>query len=142
VEASSSTYARADASAKWTGWVGFAGWLMIMIGAIDVFEGLIAVIRDKYYVLAPNQIIIFDMTTWGWLTLLWGILLCFAGWGLITRASWARWFSIVALSVNVLGQLAWLGSAQYPLWTLTVITFTIIVVYVLIVHWGEVEAAY
>jgi hypothetical protein len=126
-------------STRWTGWVSFAGWLMIMIGAINFFEGLIAVIRDKYYVLAPNQIIVFDMTTWGWIMMIWAIVLAFAGWGLITRAGWARWFTIVVGSLNVLGQLGWLGSATYPLWTLTVITFTIIVLYALIVRWGEVE---
>ena len=47
---------------KPSGWIGFAGWLMVVIGALDFFEGLIAIIRDKYYVLAPNQIIVFDMT--------------------------------------------------------------------------------
>jgi hypothetical protein len=126
-------------STRWTGWVGFAGWLMILIGALDVFEGLIAIIRDKYYVLAPNQIIVFDMTTWGWITLIWGLLLAFAGWGLISRAGWARWFTIIAGSINVIAQLAWFGSAQYPLWALTVITFQIVVLYALIVRWGEVE---
>ena len=141
MEASTSTYAGARTSAKWTGWVSFAGWLMIMIGAIDVFEGLIAVIRDKYYVLAPNQIIVFDMTTWGWLTIIWGIVICFAGWGLITRAGWARWFTIVVGSINVLAQLAWLGSATYTLWSLTVITFTIIVLYALMVRWDQVESS-
>jgi hypothetical protein len=38
--------------------------MLIVIGSLDFVEGLIAVIRDKYYVLGPNQIIIFDMTTW------------------------------------------------------------------------------
>ncbi len=35
---------------SWTGWIAFAGWLMIIIGSIDFFEGLIAVIRNQYYV--------------------------------------------------------------------------------------------
>jgi hypothetical protein len=39
----------------WTGWIVFAGWLMIVIGSLDFFEGLIAIVRDKYYVLAPNR---------------------------------------------------------------------------------------
>ena len=69
----------------WAGWVGFAGWLMILIGSIDFFQGLIAIIRDKYYVLAPNQIIVFDMTTWGWVMLIWGIVVALAGLGLLTR---------------------------------------------------------
>ena len=39
----------------WAGWVGFAGWLMIVIGSIDFFQGLIAIIRDKYYLLTPTR---------------------------------------------------------------------------------------
>jgi hypothetical protein len=126
---------------KSSGWIGFAGWLMLLIGALVFFEGLIAVIRDKYYVLAPNQIIVFDMTTWGWLTLIWGIVVAFAGWGLLSGSSWARWFTIVVGSLNILGQLAFLGSAQYPLWALTAVTLSIVVIYALIVRWDEVQTA-
>jgi hypothetical protein len=128
-----------QSSTRWTGWVAFAGWLMIVIGALDFFEGLIAVVRDKYYVLAPNQIIVFDLSTWGWLTLIWGIVVAFAGFSLLSGAGWARWFTIVVGSLNVLGQLSFVGSAQYPLWALTIIAFSIVVIYALIVHWGEVE---
>jgi hypothetical protein len=124
---------------SWTGWIGFAGWLMLVIGALDFFEGLIAIIRGKYYVLTANQIVVFDLRTWGWITLIWGIVLGFAGWGLLSGASWARWFTIVAGSLNVLAQLGFVGSAQYPLWALTIVALSIVVLYALIVHWGEVE---
>jgi hypothetical protein len=128
-------------SSRWTGWIGFAGLLMIVIGSLDFFEGLIAVVRDKYYVLGPEQIIIFDMTTWGWLTMLWGIVVAFTGWGLLARAGWARWLTIVIGSVNIIGQLAWLGSSAAPLWSLTILTLSIIILYALIVKWDEVEAS-
>ena len=75
----------------WTGWISFAAWLMILIGTADFFEGLIAIIRDKYYVLAPSQVIVFDVTTWGWITLLMGIVLVLAGMALMAGAGWARW---------------------------------------------------
>jgi hypothetical protein len=126
---------------RWTGWIGFAGWLMIVIGALDFLEGLIAVVRGKYYVLTANQIIVFDLRTWGWLTLFWGIVVGLAGLGLLSRATWARWFAIVVGSLNVLAQLGFVGSAQYPLWALTVVAFSVIVIYALIVRWGEVEAS-
>jgi hypothetical protein len=124
-------------TSRWTGWIGFAGWIMIVIGVLDFFEGLIAVIRSEYYVLTANQIIVFDTTTWGWLTLLWGIVLVFVGWGLLTRSSWARWVAIIALSINIVGQLSFLGSATYTLWALTVLTLSIVVLYALIVRWDE-----
>jgi hypothetical protein len=127
-------------TSRWTGWVGFAGWLLVVIGILEVIEGLIAVIRDNYYVLTANQIIVFDLTTWGWITLFWGIIVGLTGWGLLMRAGWARWVAIVVGSVNVVSQLAFVGSAQYPLWALTVIAFTVVVLYALIVRWDEVEA--
>ena len=123
----------------WAGWIAFAGWLMIVIGAIDFFEGLIAVIRGRYYVLTADQIIVFDLKTWGWLTLIWGIVVAFAGFALLGRKPWARWFTIVVVSINIIGQLGFVGSAQYPLWALTVLALSVLVVYALIVHWHEAD---
>ncbi len=124
----------------WTGWVWFAGMVMIVIGSLDFFQGLIAIIRDKYYVLTPSQIIVFDVTTWGWIMLIWGIVVAFAGFGLFTGASWARWFTIVVASLNFLVQLGFVGSAQYTLWALTVVGLNIVVLYALIVRWGDATA--
>ena len=126
---------------RWTGWIAFAGWLLFVIGVLDFFEGLIAVIRGQYFVLTANQIIVFDMRTWGWITLIWGIVLVLAGWSLLSGASWARWFAIVVGSLNVLGQLGFVGAAQYPLWALTTIALSLVVIYALIVRWDEVQAS-
>jgi hypothetical protein len=130
----------AGSSTAWTGWIGFAGWLMLIIAMLDFFEGLIAIIRSEYYVLAPNQIIVFDTTTWGWITLLWGIVVGCAGIGLLAGATWARWLTIVVASLNFIVQLGFVGSAQYPLWALTVLALTAVVLYALIVHWDDVRA--
>jgi hypothetical protein len=127
----------APARSAWGGWIGFAGWLMVTIGALDFFEGLIAVIRGQYYVLTTNQIIVFDVRTWGWLTLAWGAVVALAGLSLLSGSSWARWFAIVVGSLNVLGQLGFLGSSQYPLWALTAVGLTVVALYALIVHWDE-----
>ena len=124
-------------SAAWYGWIAFAGWLMVIIGSLDFFEGLIAVIRNNYYVLTPNQIVVFDLTTWGWITMIWGIILVIAGVALLGGAGWARWFTIVVASLNFIVQLGFVGSAQYPLWALTVLALTVVVLYALIARWGE-----
>lgn len=124
-------------SSTWTGWISFAGWLMVVVGMIDFFEGLIAVIRGEYYVLAPNQIIVFDTTTWGWIMMIWGVILVAAGLGLLSGSAWARWFTIVAAALNFVIQLGFVGSAAFPLWALTGLALTIVVLYGLIVHWGD-----
>ena len=71
------------ASARaWSGWIGFAALMMMILGAIDFFEGLIAVIRGEYYAFTSQGIIIFDTTTWGWLAMIMGVVLFLVGLGL------------------------------------------------------------
>jgi hypothetical protein len=124
-----------------SGWVAFAGWLLIVLGAVDVLEGVIAVARQHYYVLTPNQIIVFDLKTWGWVTLIWGAVIALAGVGLLTRHAVARWFAIVVVSVNVIEQLGFVGNTGYPLWALTSIALSGVVIYALIARWDEDQAA-
>lgn len=125
---------------SWTGWIVFAGWMMIIIAMLDFFEGLIAIIRGEYYVLTANQVIVFDTTTWGWLTLLWGIVVGIAGFGILAGQTWARWFAIVVGSITLIEQLGFVGSSQWPLWSLTVVALTSLVLYALIVRWEDAPA--
>jgi hypothetical protein len=123
----------------WAGWVAFAAVLMALIGVLDVLQGLIAIVRDDYYLLMPDQIIVFDLTTWGWIMLIWGIVVALAGYALVTGAGWARWFTIVVASLNLLVQLGFVGSNQYPLWSLTVMAMNVLVLYALTVRWSDVK---
>ena len=128
---------------RWTGWIGFAGLLLVIIAMLDFFEGLIAIIRGEYYLLTPNQIVVFDLKTWGWITLIWAVIIGLVGFGLLGGSSWARWTAIVLISINILTQLGFAGSPAYPLWTLTVMFLNIIVLYALTVHWSATrEPAY
>jgi hypothetical protein len=124
-------------SERWAGWIRFGGILLLIIASLDFFEGLIAIIRSEYYVLTPNQILVFDTTTWGWIMLIWGIVVGSAGLGLVMGATWARWFTIVVGSLNFIVQLGFIGDAQYPLWALTALALNAMVLYAVIVRWGE-----
>jgi hypothetical protein len=123
----------------WAGWISFAGWLMVIIAAIDFFEGMIAAIRGEYYLWGPNQIIVFDMRTWGWLTMIWAVVVGIAGLGLLSGASWARWFTIIVASVNFIQQLGFAGNAAYPLWALASLVLTGVVLWALIARWGPAQ---
>ncbi|HUK98408.1 MAG TPA: hypothetical protein VLV46_12185 [Gaiellaceae bacterium] len=121
----------------WTGWVGFAGIVMIVIGGLNVVEGLIAVIRGQYYVLTADQILLVDFRTWGWILIVWGVIVALAGCGLLAASAWARWFTIIVAGLNIFIQLGFAGSSQYPLWALTVLALNIVVFYALTVRWDE-----
>ena len=117
------------------GWIGFAAIMMLVIGSLTFFEGLIAVIRKQYYALTANGVLVVDVRTWGWIMIFWGILLALVGLALLGGSLWARWFTVALASLNIIGQLGFLGSSQYPLWTLTVIALNIVVIYALVVRW-------
>jgi hypothetical protein len=119
------------------GWIGFAGMLMVLIGGIDIFQGLIALLEDEYYVPTGSGFLVFDLTGWGWTMVIWGVLLVLAGLGLVAGQGWARWFAIVVVSLNVIAQLGFLGNTQNSLWSLTVIALNIIVLYALTARWDE-----
>ena len=119
------------------GWIGFAGILMLIVGGIDFFQGLIALFEDEYYVPTGSGFLVLDLTGWGWTLVIWGVLLVSAGLGLISGQAWARWFAIVVIGLNFIAQLGFLGNTQTPLWSLTVIALNIIVLYALTARWDE-----
>jgi hypothetical protein len=121
------------------GWIGFAGILMVLLGGLSIFQGLIALLEDDYYVVTPSGYLLFDVTGWGWIMLIWGIVLALVGLALLNGASWARWVSIVLVSINVFGQLGFLGNSNDQVWLLITLTFNIIVLYALIVRWHDSE---
>lgn len=122
------------------GWIGFAGIVMLIVGAIDFFQGLIAVLEDEYFIPTQAGYLVVDLTAWGWFMMFWGALLVLAGLALFAAQSWARWFAIVVVSLNILAQLGFVGSSDYPLWALTAIVLNIVVLYALTARWSESKA--
>ena len=94
-------------------------------------------VLKQYYALTSSGVIVFDVRTWGWITLLWGIAIVLAGMALLAGAEWARWLTIVLVSLNILEILAFEGSSSAPLWALTVLGLSIVVLYALIARWDE-----
>jgi hypothetical protein len=122
------------------GWIGFAGMVMVILGGIDFFQGLIALFEDEYYAVTQSGFLVVDLTAWGWIMLLWGVLLVLAGLALIAGRAWARWLTIVLVTLNVFAQLGFLGNSQYPLWALTALALNVVVLYALTARWRESEA--
>ena len=124
-------------SRSMSGWIGFAGLVMILLGGIDFFQGLIAIIEDNYYVPTQSGFLVFDLTGWGWIMLIWGIIIVLVGFALISGQSWARWTTIVLVCITLFGQLGFVGNSNYPLWALTALTLNVVVLYALIVRWDD-----
>ncbi len=121
----------------WSGWIFFAAIVIIIVGGMDILQGFVAILEDEYVVATPKGLAIFDVTAWGWITLLWGGLLVLAGLGLLAGQSWARWLAIIGVAVNAFQQVAFLANypQAYPLWNLLIVTLNFVVLYALVVQW-------
>jgi hypothetical protein len=49
-----------------------------------------AIFENEFYVATRNYLFQFDATTWGWIHLVMGLVVAFAGWGLLSGLTWAR----------------------------------------------------
>ena len=128
---------RADqATSGWAvGFILFAGIMMIMVGIWQALQGLIAIFENEFYVQTRNYLFEFDATVWGWIHLLIGLLVAFAGWGLLSGRTWAR---VVAITLAVLSAIAnFLFIPYYPFWALLLITLDIFVIWAITAHGGE-----
>ncbi|GAA2375810.1 membrane protein [Nonomuraea africana] len=122
----------------WIGWIWFAGMIMIMAGLFNVLTGLLAIIDDDLYVPAAGRLLAFDISGWGWIHLLLGIVLTVTGVALSLGQGWARVAGVVLVMLNAVTQMAWIG--VNPWWSLIVIALDVVVIYAIVVHGGEARA--
>jgi len=113
----------------------FAGVMMIMVGAWQALSGLIAIFENEFYVQTRNYLFQFDATTWGWIHLVLGLIVAFAGFGLLSGQTWAR---VVGITLAALSATAnFLFIPYYPFWSILIIAVDIFVIWALVAHGRE-----
>jgi hypothetical protein len=124
------------ATSGWAvGFIMFAAIMMIMVGVFQALQGLIAIFENEFYLATRNYTFQFDATTWGWIHLLLGLLVAFAGYGLLSGKTWAR---LVAITLAALSATAnFLFIPYYPFWSLLLVTLNILVIWAITAHGGE-----
>ncbi|MDQ0380964.1 DUF7144 family membrane protein [Amycolatopsis thermophila] len=123
----------------WLGWIWFAAAMMVLLGMFNIIEGLVALFHGDFYAVGPQGLLVFDLTSWGWIHLIIGALAVAAGFGLFTGAAWARVTAVVLATINAVAQLAFLSA--YPVWGALVIALDVVVIWAVVVHGGEVRRA-
>ena len=122
----------------WVGMVIFAGTMLLMLGALQAMEGLVAIFQDEYYLVTRNGMIVtLDYTTWGWTHLFIGLIAAGVGIGVFAGQGWARVAGIVIAAISILVNVAFLPA--YPIWIMIVIGIDVLVIYALAVHGKEMK---
>jgi len=117
------------ANAWATGLTLFAGVILATVGVFQFFQGLAAIIKGSFYVVAPNNIYEFSTSCWGWIHLILGIVLAVTGFFILTGQAWARVIGIVVAALSALSNFLFIP--YYPIWALVLIALDVAVIWAL-----------
>ncbi|HEX5579628.1 MAG TPA: hypothetical protein VFY43_08190 [Candidatus Limnocylindria bacterium] len=117
------------------GMIFFASVMMVMIGFFHAMYGLAAILQNDLIVAGPEYIWRLDVTTWGWIHLIAGILVLIAGWSLFSGATWARVVGITLALISAIANFA--SIPYYPFWSILIIILDVLVIWALAVYGGE-----
>jgi len=107
----------------------FAGIMIIIGGAFEVIEAIAALVNDEYLLVLPNYVFSLDLTGWGVIHLLIGLILVAVGIALLLGKGWARIAGIVVAGISALINFSWLPYA--PLWAILLIGIDVLVIWAL-----------
>jgi hypothetical protein len=115
-----------------SGWIGFAGVMLILVGIFNVIDGISAIANSNYL---SNHLLFANLDAWGWFFLIWGILQVCTGFAIFAGSAWAAIVGVFAAFVNAIAQLSWAGT--YPVWAISAIVIDVLIIYGLVVYGGR-----
>lgn len=101
--------------------------LLFVAGIVGIFAGISAIAGDDIYVATPDYIYEFNLTTWGWIHLIVGIIAIIVAGGLAVGSEWARVSAIIIASLSIITQFLWLP--YNPWWAILIIVLDLIVIW-------------
>jgi hypothetical protein len=124
-----------DEPTGWTGWISFAGVMMIIGGGLNLFYGIVAAVNDEWVVFTNRSNVYLDISEWGWVHIIMGAIVLLAGIGVFSGNILARIVGVIVASISLIVNFFFIP--VYPLWSLTVIVLDVLVIWALTAHGRE-----
>jgi hypothetical protein len=121
----------------WVGWITFAGIMMVILGALQAFYGVVAIVNDEWVLWGNGDAVVVDITAWGWIHLVIGVVVVLAGLGVLAGNMLARLIGVLVAGVSLIA--SFLALPLYPVWSLVVITLDVLVIWALVAHGSEMK---
>ena len=118
--------ARSHEEGRGYGLVLFASILLVVIACFNLIYG-IAAIANSHVFTTHAHYVFGNLKTWGWITLIIGILQLLAALGVLAGNQVARWFAVVVLGLNAIDQMFFISA--YPFWSIIIIAMDVVALY-------------
>lgn len=127
-----------DSKIHASGWVRYATVMFVIIGALNIIYGLTMIFNDEWIVFGATMVWYLDITAWGWITVMVGIVALAVAGGVYAGQTWARVVGIIAAVLAAIN--AFFVMPYYPVWGVAALALSLLVVWALTVHGDEVAA--
>jgi hypothetical protein len=122
---------------KGVGRVLFVAILLLLAGVLNIIYGIAAVGNAHFF--DNTQYVFSSLHTWGWITIIVGVIQLGAGFSLMGGGGFGRVIGIVAASIGALESLLSIGGS-HPWWSLAIFALCLWILHGLVVF-GEEETA-
>ena len=123
----------------WTGWIAFAGVIMIIGGSLNLFHGIVAAVNDDWAGFTNRENAFFDVSQWGWIHIIIGAVVLLAGIGVFSGNVLARTVGVIVAAISLVANFFYIP--VFPLWALTIMVIDMLVIWALTAHGGEMRNA-
>jgi len=112
----------------------FAAAMLIMVGIFQALQGLAAIINDQRFVVTGDYVYKFDITGWGWIHLILGLVAIGVGTAMIMGQTWSYIAAMVFAILSAVAQFMWLP--YYPIWAIVIIALNVAIIWALVEQVG------
>ena len=116
------------------GFTAFAGVIMGVAGFFQMIAGFGAILEDKVYAVGQDYVFSFDVTTWGWIHLLIGLVLVASGVGVFYGSVLARSVGVLVAGLSAVANFAFLLGWNQPFWSMLIIVLDVVIIWALTMH--------
>ncbi|MEI2696814.1 MAG: hypothetical protein V9E94_00225 [Microthrixaceae bacterium] len=119
------------------GYAAFGGVMLVVVGFFQACAGLVAILEDEFFVVGAEWTFKFDVTTWGWIHLILGIVILASGFGIFTGNAAARTVGVIVAALSAVANFLWLP--WYPIWGGIVIALDVAIIWALTAHGRDIQ---
>jgi hypothetical protein len=121
--------------------LGFAGFMVMLSGAVTIVQGLWALDHKNNVATraTASQLSYGNLETWGWIMLIWGVIAFAASFAIFAGKQWGRWVGIVVATISILLSFFWVFA--FPIAAFGIIIIDVIVIWTLFSYGRPVSSA-
>lgn len=108
-------------------------------GVVQAIYGLGTLLKNDFLLVTANHAVVVNVTAWGWVHLIAGLLLVAAGYSVINGNAFGRIVAVIFTAMALVANISYVSA--YPIWTLMLIVVDVLVLYALVVHGSEARKA-